>query len=138
METRWNPFVTYVIGPPDRRRYVLKKVLTQTPEYFAGSATEVWSEDLGKARLYSDLNDLGRDFHQLARSELSLMPQKTYRLEAELTVIGETTEDELRQYVDHALKIGIDYESHGPGPGLGVLVLARTDLASLRPEGVVE
>jgi hypothetical protein len=70
----------------------------------------------------------------VAKRELAHLPQKTFRMEVEVTVIGETTDEEVRSYVYDALKIGFDYESHGPGPGLGTFVLVKTDTGSLKAE----
>jgi hypothetical protein len=134
MSESWSPFLAYITGPPEFERYAIRRNFVEPPDYYTGSDSDPWTEDLGKARLYASVHDLGRDHHVLARRELSHLPQQTYRLEVEVTLIGEATEEEVRVYVDGALTIGLDYESHGPGPGLGTLVLAKTNLASLRAD----
>jgi hypothetical protein len=129
-----SPFLATIVGPPEFERYVIKRNFMRPPDYYTGSTAEVWTEDLRMARKYANLNDLGHDLHELAIRELAHLPQAKYRLEVEITAIGEATPEEVREYLFDALAIGLDYEDHGPGPGLGTLVLLKTDTGSLRPE----
>jgi hypothetical protein len=135
MSARWNPFVAYAFGPLDRERYAILRSFVEPPDYFTGSAPDSWTTDLGKARLYANLDDLSGDLHELAKRELWHLSQKIYRLEVEVTAIGNATLEQVRRYVHDALEIGLDYDSHGPGPGHGTLILVKTNFDSLRPEG---
>jgi hypothetical protein len=129
-----SPFLAHSVGPPEFERYVIKKNFFQPQEYYTGPSGEAWTEDLGKARIYADLSDLGNDLYELAIQELAHLPQVKYRLEVEVTAIGEATSEEVREYIFGALTIGLDYENHGPGPGLGTLVLLKTDTEALKAE----
>ena len=134
MPARWNPFVAYAIGPPDRERYAILRAFAEPPDYFTGSSPDTWSADLGKARLYANLDDLSGDLHELAKRELSHLRQEKYYLKVEVTSIGNATVEQVRRYVHDALEIGLDYDSHGPGPGHGNLILVKTNFDSLRVE----
>jgi hypothetical protein len=104
------------------------------PDYYTGATDKVWTDDLRKARMYASLGDLGHDLHELAVRELAHLPRATYRLEVEVTAIGESTPERVRDYLFGALTIGLDYEGHGPGPGVSTLILLKTEMGSLRPE----
>jgi hypothetical protein len=129
-----SPFLAYSVGPPEFERYVIKRNFLEPQEFYRGPSGEAWTEDLGKARLYATIDDLGSDLHDLAIRELAHLPQVKYRLEDEVTAIGDTTPEQVREYLLGALTIGLDYEIHGPGPGLGTLILLKTDPASLKAE----
>jgi hypothetical protein len=128
-----SPFVAYIVGPPEFERYVIKRNFMEPPDFYTGPSGEAWTEDLREARKYANLNDLGHDLHELAIRELAHLPRATYRLEVEVTAIGEPTPKQVRDYLFDALTIGLDYEGHGPGPGVGTLVLLKTEMGSLRP-----
>jgi hypothetical protein len=129
-----SPFLAYIVGPPEFERYVIKRNFFEPQEFYTGRSGEGWSIDLGKARMYANLSDLGHDLHELAIRELAHLPQVKYRLEVEVTAIGETTPEQVRDYLFGALTIGLDYENHGPGPGLGTLILLKTDTEALKAE----
>jgi hypothetical protein len=129
-----SPFLATIVGPSEFERYVIKRNFFLPPDYYTGSNAEVWTGDLRKARKYASLGDLGHDLHELAIRELAHLPRAKYRLEVEVTAIGEATPEQVREYLFDALTIGLDYEGHGPGPGLGTLVLLKTEMGSLRPE----
>jgi hypothetical protein len=128
-----SPFIAYIVGPPEFERYVIKRNFMEPPDYFTGSTDEVWTEDLRMARKYASLDALGPDLHELAIRELAHLPRATYRLEVEVTAIGEATREQVRDYLFGAMTIGLDYEGHGPGPGVSTLILLKTDTGSLRP-----
>jgi hypothetical protein len=129
-----SPFLAYSVGPPEFERYVIKRNFIQPQEFYTGPSGEGWSTDLSKARLYATLDDLGSDLHELAIRELAHLPQVKYRLEVEVTAIGDTTPEQVRDYLFGALTIGLDYENYGPGPGLGALVLVKIDTEALKAE----
>jgi hypothetical protein len=129
-----SPFLATIVGPPEFERYVLKRNFIEPPDYFTGNTEEVWTDDLRKARKYASLGDLGHDLHELAIRELNHLPQAKYRLEVEITAIGDATPEQVREYLFDALTIGLDYENHGPGPGIGSLILLKTDTTSLKAE----
>jgi hypothetical protein len=129
-----SPFLAYSVGPPEFERYVIKRNFIEPQEYYTGPSGEAWTQDLDKARLYATIDDLGSDLHELAIRELAHLPQVKYRLEVEVTAIGDTTPEQVREYLYGALTIGLDYENYGPGPGLGTLVLVKTDTEALRAE----
>jgi hypothetical protein len=129
-----SPFLAYSIGPPGFERYAIKKNFIEPQEFFTGPTGEAWTEDLSKARLYATIDDLGHDLHDLAIRELAHLPLVRYTLEVEVTTIGEATPEQVREYLFGALTIGLDYENHGPGPGLGSLVLVKTDTGALKVE----
>jgi hypothetical protein len=129
-----SPFLAYSVGPPEFERYVIKRNFIQPQEYYTGPTGEAWTEDLAKARLYATIEDLGSDLHDLAIRELAHLPQVKYRLAVEVTAIGEATPEQVREYLYGALTIGLDYENHGPGPGLGTWVLVKTDTEALKSE----
>ena len=129
-----SPFLAYIVGPPEFERFVIKRNFTNPPDYYTGSTEGAWTEDLRKARKYASLGDLGHDLHELSLRELAHLPRATYRLEVEITAIGEATPEQVRGYLFDALTIGLDYENHGPGPGIGTLVLVKTDTGALRAE----
>jgi hypothetical protein len=129
-----SPFLATIVGPPEFERYVIKRNFMRPPDYYTGSTAEVWTEDLRMARKYASLGDLGHDLHELALRELAHLPRATYRLEVEITAIGEATPEQVRDYLFDALTIGLDYENHGPGPGLGTLILLKTDTEALKAE----
>jgi hypothetical protein len=129
-----SPFIAYIVGPPEFERYVLKRNFMEPPDYFTGSTDETWTEDLRLARKYANLDDLGHDLYELALRELAHLPRATYRLEVEVTAIGEATPEQVREYLFGALTIGLDYEGHGPGPGLGTLILLKTDTEALKAD----
>jgi hypothetical protein len=123
-----SPFLAQSVGPPEFERYVIRRNFFDPQEFYTGPSGEAWTEDLGKARLYAKLSDLGHDLHELAIRELAHLPQVKFRLEVEVTAIGEATPEQVREYLSGALTFGLDYENHGPGPGLGTLILLKTDL----------
>jgi hypothetical protein len=125
-----SPFLAYIVGPPEFERFVIKRNFTEPPDYYTGSTDETWTEDLRLARKYASLGELGHDLHELAIRELDHLPQATYRLEVEVTAIGEATPEQVREYLFDALTIDLDYEGHGPGPGLGTVILLKTDTSS--------
>ena len=125
-----SPFLAYIVGPPGFERFVIKRNFTEPPHYFTGSADEVWTEDLRMARKYASLDEIGHDIHELALREMAHLPRVKYRLEVEVMAIGEATPEQVRDYLFDALTIGLDYENHGPGPGLGTLILLKTDTSS--------
>jgi hypothetical protein len=129
-----SPFLACLVGPPEFERYVIKRNFFEPQEFYTGPTGEAWTEDLGKARLYATIDDLGHDLHELAIRELAHLPQVKYRLEVEVTAIGEATPEQVREYLLGALTIGLDYENYGPGPGLGTLVLVKTDTEALKAE----
>jgi hypothetical protein len=129
-----SPFLAQSVGPPQFERYVIRRNFFEPQEFYTGRAGEGWSIDLGKARLYVTIDDLGHDLHDLAIRELAHLPQVNYRLEVDVTAIGEATPEQVREYLSGALTIGLDYENHGPGPGLGTLVLVKTDTEALKAE----
>ena len=129
-----SPFVAHAVGPPELGRHVIRRNYFQPPDYHTGSPEDPWSMDLGQARLYCDLGDLGPALHELTRRELAHLPQVAYRLEVEVLAIGEATPEQVGEFLRDALRVGLDYESHGSGPGPCSVVLARADTGSLRPE----
>lgn len=129
-----NPFLAEPVGPPRFGRLVLRRNFLDPPDYYTGSDDEPWDDDLGKARLYGGVDDLDRSLHGLARRELAHLGEATYRLEVEVTVLGEATHEGVAGYLRDALKTRLDTDTHGPGPGLGTLVLVRADPGSLRAE----
>jgi hypothetical protein len=129
-----SPFVAHVVGPPEFERFVIKRNYFQPPDYSTGALDDPWSLDLGEARLYADLGELGRDLHELARRELAHMPQVAYRLEIEVLAIGEATPEQVGELLRDALRVGLDHEVHGSGPGPCSVILAKADTGSLRPE----
>jgi hypothetical protein len=129
-----SPFLAHSVGPHEFERFVIRRNYFEPQEYYTGSAGGAWTEDLGKARLYANLSDLGHDLHDLAIRELAHLPQIKYRLEVEVTAIGEATPEQVREYLSGALTFGLDYENHGPGPGLGTLILVKTDTEALKAE----
>ena len=129
-----SPFVACLIGPPEFERFVIKDNRVEYPRFFAGTDDEEWAEDLRKALRYAKIDDLSGDLQELAKRELAHLPQRTYRLDVEVTVIGEATPEQVRQYVYDALSIQLDYQSHGPGPTTGSYVMIKTNTTNLRPE----
>lgn len=128
-----SPFVAHAVGPPEFGRYVIRRNYFQPPDYHTGSPDDPWSLDLGKARLYADLGGLDHALHELTRRELAHLPQVAYRLEVEVVAIGEATPEQVGDFLRDALRIGMDHETHGSGPGPCSVVLAKADLGSLRP-----
>ncbi len=134
MDESRSPFIAYLVGPPEFERYVIKRNFVEPPEYYSGPSGDAWTVDLRMARKYASLGDLGPDLHELAIRELDHLPQVRYRLEVEITAIGEATPEQVREYLFDALTIDLDYEGHGPGPGLGTLILLKTDTEALKAE----
>src|SRR4051794_33080992 len=128
-----SPFVAYVIGPPEFERYVIKDNRIDFPRYIAGMDDEGWTEDLRKALVYARIDDLSPDIQEITKRELGHLPQRTYRLDVEVTVIGEATPEQVRQYIHEALTINLDYQGHGPGPTVGSYVMVKTNAEGLRP-----
>jgi hypothetical protein len=129
-----SPFVAHVVGPPEFERFVIKRNYFVPTDYYTGSPDDPWTEDLGKARLYANVHDLGHDLHELTRRELAHLPQVAYRLEVEVLAIGEATPEQVGEFIRNALTVRLDYEAHGSGPGPCSVVLMKADPGSLRPE----
>src|SRR4051812_9364881 len=100
-----SPFVAHAVGPPELGRHVIRRNYFQPQDYHTGSPEDPWSLDLGQARLYCDLGDLGRDLHELTRRELAHLPQVAYRLEVEVLAIGEATPEQVGEFLRDALRV---------------------------------
>ena len=129
-----SPFVAHVVGPPGFGRCVIKRNYLLPTDYYTGSPDDPWTEDLGKARLFASVRDLGHDLHDLTRRELAHLPQVAYRLEVEVLAIGEATPEQVGGFLRDALTVLLDHEAHGSGPGACSVILVKADTGSLRPE----
>jgi hypothetical protein len=133
-----SPFVAFVIGPPGLERMVIKDNRGQRPRYFTGLQGRGWTDDPREALRYGNVDDLSADLQEIQVAELGHRGVTRYALDLDVTVIGNATPEQVRQYLFDALTIGLDYRHHGDGPTEDSLVMVKTDTTSLRSSEVPE
>jgi hypothetical protein len=116
-----NWFTTRMVGPNYSPKYVVRDKRRDTDMFWTGHK---WSRNPRRAMLFFDMGKVWEVIQALtvAFFRERFRPQR-FHITVDVTVYGDVSREEVEAYLSRAMKLRVNYDEHGTGPGDDSLVL---------------